>query len=296
VGTSAGGTGWSLALDANNAYFATFQGSLYSVAKNASAGPTLITSALNSPDSLLYDSAGNRLFVSDSYNNAVEAWPTSGTPASASETLATNNPYTLGTDGTYVYWGRGGGVYRAAKTLASATQVISLSSATIYALTVDASSSMVYGGTLSDTGGVIVKAPTSSTGAFTYLAETDTHPQPNIQQIVVAGGNVYWIDQGSSASNYTNGGLYMCSGGTCTTPTAMPGTTALTQGTCLMADATYLYFVANNSLYRCPLAGCGAGPTLLSSTVYPLQPSSCAMDASSFYFLPASGASQRLAK
>jgi hypothetical protein len=291
-------TGWSLTIDATNAYFATFDGSLYSCPKTGCTSGTLLTSALNSPDGILYDATSNHIFVADTYNNAVEAFTTGG--SQVFQDTNQNSPFSLAADANYVYWGHGGGIVRSTRDGQTLTTPASGVTSTIVSVAVDPSTSKLFGATIGETDagaemGVIIQTTSASTGSWSYFAGTDTHTQLNINQLIVAGSTVYFIAHGSNAANYANGGVYSCPTSGCTQPATVAA--PLAYGTCIMADASNLYFVANGVFYRCALTGCPAGgPIQLATNVYPLQGASCAADATSFYFLEAQGSLLRLAK
>jgi hypothetical protein len=266
-------------------YYATFQGALYSCPKTGCTTFATLTTALNSPDAILYDGASGYLFVADTYNNAVEAFTTAG--AQVFKDTGQSNAFSLAADASYVYWGMFGGIVRSSRDGQTTAQIATNVSQSVVALAIDSANSKVYGATLGTTGTLIQTTP-SSTGAWSYFGGTDVHGQANIQQMVLHGGNLYFITQGTNPAMYTNGGVYVCPTSGCTQPMPVAGANPLTQGTCLMSDANNLYYVADGKLYRCAFSGCAGGGTLLASNVYPLQGASCAQDATSFYFLSTS--------
>jgi len=281
-----------MALDAVNVYFATLQGGLYSCPKTGCSTASTLTTALNSPDSLLYDGMSNHIFVADTNNSAVEAYSTSG--ALISQLTGQAFPFWLSADTTAVYLGLSWGIERLSRNGLAPSPVAANVPSTVLSVAVDAASATLYGATAS----AIIEASTTSTGAWTYFAGTDTHPQLNVQQVIVSGSSVYWVAFGNNDGMHTDGGIFSCPKSGCAQPTPIPGAQSLREAICILPDATDLYYVASSTLYRCPFGGCGGGATQLASGVGPLQASSCAQDATSFYFLNATsgGGVQRLAK
>ena len=288
-------TAFALTVDANNVYYATYAGgTLYSCPKTGCTTPTPLTTGLNDPNAILYDAASNDIFIADTDNNAVEAYTTLGALVFR-DVAPSSHPTALGSDLTYMYWAIPGGIVRSTRDGQTQAQIATSVPAQISSLAVDPTRATIYGGVLGDTGSIL-SASTSSTGTWTYFAGTQTVRQPNTTQIVTQGSSVYWITQGSFASNYTDGGVYSCPATGCSSPTAVAGTTPLTQGTCIFTDSTCVHYVSNGGFYRCPLGGCSGGPKLVASNVYPSGGASCAQDATSFYLLETTGSLLRLAK
>jgi hypothetical protein len=103
VGPLPSGTGQGLTLDANNVYYANFQGSLYSCPKTGCTTPTTLATGLSNPNALLYDSISHDIFVADTYNNAVEAYTTGGVLSFT--VTPVSGPSAFASDANYIYWG-----------------------------------------------------------------------------------------------------------------------------------------------------------------------------------------------
>jgi hypothetical protein len=286
--------GWAVTVDAQQAYFATMDGGVYACSKSGCDAPTNLVTGLSQPNAILYDDLTKDLYVADTGDDAVEAYSTTGALVFRDSSQSWH-PTALAFDPTYAYWAIPGGIVRSTRDGTMYAQIVTGAPKQISSLAIDPATSTVYGGMISDTG-ALLNAPTDGTGAWTYFAGTDNVPQPTPVQIVVRGGNVYWITAGTYATNYADGGIYVCPTTRCTTPTAVPGTTPLSYGACLFADATTLHYVANSKLYGCPLSGCPNGPSVIASDVYPFAAPACAEDAQSYYFLEAKGSLMRLAK
>jgi hypothetical protein len=290
-----GSTGWSLTVDPANVYYATFQGNLYSCPKTGCTTPTTLVSGLNSPDSILYDTKSNDIFIADTDDNDVDSYTTTG--SLVWQDAPQEHPTALTSDANYLYWSISGGIIRSTRDGQTRVQIATGVPVQIASLTLDPAGGTIYAALIGDTG-AIIRASIDSTGAWSYFAGTNTFSQPYPNQISVQGSTVYWITQGTSTSGYTNGGVHSCPTTGCSSPTAIAGTTPLTQGTCLFTDSTYLHYVANGSFYRCSLTGCSGGPTLTASgNVMAFNGASgCTEDPTSYYFIQSVGPVLRIAK
>lgn len=282
-----GFSGEALTLDANNVYYATFQGSLYTCPKTGCTAPTTLTTGLNNPGAMVYDSLSNEIFVADTYNNAVEAYTTTGTEVFRVASSG-SNPTALAVDATSLYWSVVGGVVKSTKDGKTQTQIVSGIAANdqISWVTLDPSGASLYGGLINP--GALFSAPTNSAGAWSYFAGTASGQQPVVNEVLAQGSNVTWItDYGSDGGA---GGIFTCPSTGCSSPTAVPGASPLQYGgVCLFVDATNIHYVAYNgysaNFYVCPVGGCPGGATLLVSNILPVGAGACAEDATSYYFL-----------
>jgi hypothetical protein len=281
------GTGQGLTIDTNNVYYATFQGSLYSCPKTGCTTPTTLATGFSNPSALLYDSISHYIFVADTYNNAVEAYTTGGALAFTVTPMSfgVSGPLAFTSDANYIYAGVANGIVRFTRDGQTQVQIAGYFVDSVETVALDPDSATIYGGTITETG-FMLSAPIDSTGTWSYFAGTDKTAQYNVSQIAIQNGKVYWINRGNYNDNGAGGGIFVCPTTGCSSPTVVAGTTPLTWGECIFADATYMYYVSDNNFNRCPLGGCPSGPTVLvSSGVTPVSGSSCAVDATSFYVL-----------
>ena len=160
--------------------------------------------------------------------------------------------------------------------------------ASIYSLAVDpANTQHVYGAEFAASGRIYIQ----ELGVDSVFAAGQANPV----SISVVGSRVFWANLGTSANNYTDGSISMCptgGGGGCTSTTRMA-----TGNYCasLTTDASDVYFNCDRTLYRCPLSGCGAGPTALAGA-FDINGPTLASDATALYWVTEFGDLMKLAK
>jgi hypothetical protein len=281
-----GGVG-PIALDANDVYF-TSASEVYSCPTSGCSSATALLSGNPSVGGIAYDpDFGARLIVSREQANVLGAYQTAGSLVYAS---SVTQPGVLTTYAGTVYVGSGTSIVLADESLTEFAEIRTVASGLpgpVGALAVDGSASVVYGSVQS--AGAIVRAASGSSGAF----ETFVSNLANPASLVVASGNVYWTDLGASANAYQDGAALMCPTGTsCTQPMILGRGTACSS---ITSDASSVYFVCSDSMYQCPLAGCGAqGPWLLTTGVQ--STGGMVNDAAAIYWVASSGAIMKVAK
>ncbi len=279
-----GGVG-PIALDANDVYFASAS-KVYSCPTSGCSSPTALLSGNPSVGGIAYEpDFGGRLIVSREQANVLGAYQTTGSIVYAS---GVTQPGALTAYAGTVYVGSGTSIVLADESLTDFAVVRTVAfglPGPVVALAVDGSASVVYGSVQS--AGVIVRA--GSSGPFETFASSLANPT----SLVVASGNVYWTDLGTTANAYQDGAALMCPTGTsCTQPTMLGRGTACSS---ITSDASYVYFACSDSMYRCPLAGCGApGPWLLTTGVQ--ATGGMVNDATAIYWVASSGAIMKVAK
>jgi hypothetical protein len=289
------GNGDSIALDALNMYFLTSSNNIYSCSKTGcGATPTLLATGLQGP-SVLYDPISTDLFVDEQANNLVAKYTTSGSLLLqvTGQAQATG----LAADANFVYCGGFPSIFRFSRDGATQSTLASATPGAVVALALNATDTTIYGaveGATASQGRIISSSLSNTSGAWSYFVP-QTFPQLIPEGIVVANGNVYWINLGTTATS-GDGGVFMCAASGCTQPVSAIGGLALTYGATLVADATNLYFIGSATLYRCALPSCPGGPTALSSGSGTLNGSTLAQDATALYWLDEFGAAWKLAK
>jgi hypothetical protein len=292
VEVTSGATG-PIVVDTGNVYFAGANG-MYGCPKTGCSSPTLLYSTTANIFDLVYDSGtpfGDRLYATVEGADSVEVMQyTQGAPDFFSSTIPYPTGLANGADAVYVGTQvativaatKGSGAFGTITTIASHLP------APVGPVALDAAASIVYGG-VQATAGSIVRVATTSTGAFTTFAPNQANPV----SIAIASGNVYWADFGTSADHFQDGAVYMCAtGATCSASTRLGGGSYCGS---VSTDSASVYFICSSSLYRCPLAGCGAGATVLA-TVGPQQGAQVINDATAVYWTETSGAVMKLAK
>jgi hypothetical protein len=160
---------------------------------------------------------------------------------------------------------------------------------------VDAANDYVYGGVSGDSGSIIRAYTLQTTAVFETYVQQATNPV----SIAIAGGAVYWAELGTAANNRQDGAVYMCATGA-----VCPSPTLLARGNfcgSLTTDSGYVYFTCSGELYRCPLSGCGASPTVLvgvsdNEGILDLSGPTLTNDDSALYWVTEMGQLMKLAK
>ncbi len=277
-------------IDPSNVYFAGGS-EIFSCAKSGCGSPTPLLSTAQPAFNLVYDpTVFNRsLWASAEDASAVDQWNLANQSAGTASI-----PYPtglgLGANGILYVGTQAGSIMAGATGASGFTSVTTLANdlpGPVSGVASDPYGNVVYGG-IELNAGSIVRVPATGGSVETFATN-----QPNPFAMVIASGNVYWADLGSGSSHFANGAVYMCPTGTsCPSPSQLGGGSYCGS---VSTDSTYVYFICSSSLYRCPLAGCGAGPTTLAN-VGAQQGAQVTNDATAIYFETASGALMKLAK
>jgi hypothetical protein len=269
----------SITVDANNVYFAT-QFGLYACAKSGCASPTLLTAM--GAETVLFEPQYGYLFASRWSSKYLDEDTLSGS-SNYTASLAYPDGLTMDTRSVYVgVWGGIVAAYKGPQAFDSPRTIVDGLSDGVLALAVDAAGEFVYG---VDTGTeTIIRAATTSAGAY----ETFVTNQEGPVSIAVGGGNVFWTNLGTDANDLQDGAAYMCAAGaSCPSPIPLGGGSYCTS---VIVDDSRVYFDCNYTLYGCPLAGCGDGPTALASTgVAKDGAATLASDATAIYWMSTDG-------
>jgi hypothetical protein len=292
------GNGRAIAVDPHNVYFTTSNtGSLFSCAKTGcGTSPTLLSSTVLAPYSLVFDPAAGSLWLDEWAADAVDRFSPSGTLDT--QITGQNEPTGLAFDSSYVYWGSSSSIVRGSKDGSSQATIAAGLPSSVNAVAVDPVSDTVFGA-LSGDSAAIVAAPRSGSGAWSYFAGTDTTPQGNPVAIVVQGSHVYWIDEGSSANSYQDGGLFTCPVTGCSQPQSLTPS-PFAWGLALVADSTDLYFVHATAtdvpVFRCARTGCGAQATVLATNQRLMPGQTLTQDDTAIYWIQSQNNVMGLAK
>ena len=163
----------------------------------------------------------------------------------------TCQPVTLGTAGSgnviavdshNVYWG-GSQIYTVS-IFGGAVTMITPTPRTMSALTSDGQN-LYWTDT---TGSVYTCAVTGCTYPPTKLSDSNGNVGEAIGGIAVDANNLYWT---------TNGGVFTCAKGTCSTATT--ALFASSTGSALTLDSTAVYWTTGTSVLKCAKAGCPSG-------------------------------------
>ena len=285
--------GTSITLDASNVYF-TNDSALYACPKTGCASPTLYTTAKYgfvhyAPTTVVFQpylwvtqqespSTGTSFFDQDLLGGALNY--------RAVLQFATQ----MTSDANNIYVGFNPGIMEVPlNNPGNARQLVDSAPDSIESVAVDPVNNDVYGGGFGESTAIIRASTLEENGAFTIFAQQQAKPW----SIAIADGNVYWANVGTTANNYQDGGVYMCAtGATCASPIILTRDAFCSAVT---TDASSVYFLCNATVYRCPLSGCGTGPTPLATTLNVTGPT-LTNDATALYWVNEVGQLVKLAK
>jgi hypothetical protein len=293
---STSGIGVAITVDLGRVYWITSgtssqSATLYACPKTGCIGtPNALVSSPGTLTNVLYDSTTGALLATEQSRNAVDRYDTAGTLLAQITNQSSVGPLAL--DQNYVYWGFNGGIARSTKYLAAPTVIANAPNLLISSLGIDPSDSTIYGAVFANTG-TIISASTSSTGAWSALVGPN---EPNPDAIVVTSNTVYWMNRGTAATMFADGGLYLCPSSGCTQP-VLASNRPLPVGDNLIGDQNYLYFMGDSALYRCDIGQCNATTTQLTSIAQGIESGpTITQDATALYWVDFSGVVTRLAK
>jgi hypothetical protein len=291
------GNGKAIASDTHALYFTTSSGTLFSCPKSGcGSSPVVLSSGLLAPYSLAYDPDIQSLWLDEWAAGSVDSFSRAG--ALELQITGQSPPSGVAFDSTSVYWGTTSTIEKSTKDGQTQTTIAAGLPSGVNAIALDEGLGVVFAALQGDSG-AIVTAPISGNGTWSYFAGTSAHAQGNPVAIVVQSPSVYWINAGTSANAYQDGGLFSCDVLGCSAPQSMTAS-PFAYGAAVIADSTSVYFgradTSGVQINRCPLRGCGSKPAVIATGQTLMSGQTLTQDTTAIYWVEAQNDVMGLAK
>lgn len=292
-GTSPSANLYSFAIDEQNVYWLEYISSsvIKTCPKSGCTGPArTFASFADLGVNMHYDPAAKMLLIAHGSGLFVDAYDMSGNRLFQVD-APSGMAWDVTADANFIYFGEGTSIVRATKDGMNRTVIAAGLPLLVQALGVDTSANMIYAALNGDAS--LVRTPTTGSAQDAW---TNFGPgiQRNATDLMVANGSVYWANSGTAPSR-TDGGVYMCSTGSCS-----QATTLITgmSGDTIAADASSVYFGAGGGIYQCAATGCGAGAVRVTpaNPIINFGGSTLKMDATTVYWGALFGPVSKLAR
>jgi hypothetical protein len=215
---------------------------------------------------MIFDSSINDVAISDGNDNLVFDMRSDGSVNWTTDSTVFYGPMGLTADGTNIYAGEYGGIAYVPRAGGAVNLLCGSGNRYVERVAYDPGTNSVFGAVREESGGGYVIQCAVPSGGL-----TTTGPLSAVNDITVAGGNVYYVIAGT-APGYSDGGLFVSQDTALTLPAALAKGSAYGNALAMTADQSNVYFYSNASdaVYRCALGGCGGAPTAIATGVGPI--------------------------